>query len=294
MSPSEGSGSLANPGYGPSKESFHVDIRPISNAQVGALGSPSVQAMSERSEPGDRSTSEKKRPLADTPPNTEQVDALRRAADSLVTNERRLERSPSLGPRAERTRRKLVDSAELLFKEKGYTRTTVAEIAKCADVSLPTFYQYFSELNEIVSVIIVDFIKQSLERGLDRWDVVGTGRAGLKHLVEEFTRTYVEYVDLMELWESAKLTSPAVRALSRDYASVYNNRFEVSLSEGIAAGLVRDDLAAADMADIVTTTLEYYCYDHFVLSRQSLDDVPTAVTSLTEMIADSVRLLPSA
>jgi AcrR family transcriptional regulator len=215
---------------------------------------------------------------------------LRNAADSLVVSERRLERSPVLGPRAELTRRKLVDSASELFRTVGYANTTVADIAKHAKVSLPTFYQYFSEINDVIAVIVVDFIKESLERGLDRWDIVTSGRAGLRRLVTAYVRTYIDYADFMELWECAKLISPKIRQLSRDYASLYIHRFEGYIQEGINAGVVRNDLPANQMADVVTTTIEYYCYEHYVLSREKPDTLDATVVTISEMIADSLRM----
>lgn len=215
---------------------------------------------------------------------------LRRAAESLVVAERRLERSPVLGPRAEATRRKLVASANELFRTEGYGNTTVADIAKHARVSLPTFYQYFGELNDVVAVIVVDFIKASLERGLDRWDVVAEGREGLQRLVMAYVRTYVDYADFMELWECAKLMSPKIRALSREYTRYYVHIIEGSLQAGIDAGVVRDDLPAVQMADVTTTTLQYHCYEHFVLSREKPEDLAAEVAPLVSLLSDSLRL----
>lgn len=43
----------------------------------------------------------------------------------------------------QQTRAALVESAERLFAEKGYDKTTVADIAAAADVSTRTFFSYF-------------------------------------------------------------------------------------------------------------------------------------------------------
>src|SRR3954471_19192884 len=130
--------------------------------------------MAKRTDPAASTT--RRRPTSTKVRRDEPEADLRRAAESLVVAERRLDRSPVLGPRGEATRRKLVASATELFRTEGYANTTVPDIAKHARVSLPTFYQYFGEINDVVAVIVVDFIKASLERGLDRWDVVVEGR----------------------------------------------------------------------------------------------------------------------
>lgn len=224
----------------------------------------------------------------------DQEGDLLRAAESLVGTERRLDRSRVLGPRAERTKRKLVDASSELFRTVGYANTTVADIAKQAGVSLPTFYQYFADLNDVIAVIVVDFIKESVQRGLDRWDVVGTGPAGLARWIEAFLRTYVDYADFMELWECAKLMSPRIRALSRDYARFYVRTFESAIQEGIDASMIRDDLTAGEMAEVLVTSVEYFAYERYVLSREVPAGLDGPVATLTAMLASGLHLSAAA
>ncbi|HEY0696370.1 MAG TPA: TetR family transcriptional regulator [Micromonospora sp.] len=50
----------------------------------------------------------------------------------------------------ERTRRALVEAAIVLFDDKGYEATTIAEIAAAADVSTRTFFSYFPSKEELL------------------------------------------------------------------------------------------------------------------------------------------------
>lgn len=50
----------------------------------------------------------------------------------------------------QQTRDALVDAAALLFAEKGYDRTTVADIAAAADVSTRTFFSYFRAKEDVL------------------------------------------------------------------------------------------------------------------------------------------------
>jgi AcrR family transcriptional regulator len=211
-------------------------------------------------------------------------------AQSLATPARRLERSPELGPRAQRTRQNLIDSASQLFDEKSYASTTVVDIAERAGVSLATFYQYFKDLDAIVSVLVVDFIKASLQRGLDQWDVV-QGRAGLRDTIATFAATYVEFRSFLETWACAELINPDMRALSRNYRGVYTKRCVEYLQEGVRLGLVRDDLAVEDIADSMTTFIERSCFEHFVLDQKvSAADQEALVERLTTLWASAIEL----
>jgi AcrR family transcriptional regulator len=195
-------------------------------------------------------------------------DRLRRSVESIHTGARRVGRSQKLGPQAEATRRRLAVSARALFREQGCTRTTVAEIAARAEVSLGTFYQYFEDVHDVTALVLVDFVRASLASELDRWDSLA-GEAGLRGFLDRFLGLYVAHAELLELWETGKLVSPRLRALYQDYSRVYRARLESCVVAGVAAGLVRDDLPPARLADLLATLVERYCYEHFVLHRET-------------------------
>jgi AcrR family transcriptional regulator len=52
--------------------------------------------------------------------------------------------SPNVGPRGQRTRRKIADAALRIFAEDGYHRCSIDRITKLAGCSRVSFYQYFS------------------------------------------------------------------------------------------------------------------------------------------------------
>jgi AcrR family transcriptional regulator len=61
------------------------------------------------------------------------------------------QRTPdALGPRALRTRRRLLDSTQALLRERGLRGASVVEIARRTGTSPATFYQYFSGVEQAV------------------------------------------------------------------------------------------------------------------------------------------------
>ncbi|MGY4642873.1 TetR family transcriptional regulator [Cellulomonas sp. URHB0016] len=58
--------------------------------------------------------------------------------------------STSMTPRAAQTRRSLQTHALRMFEERGYERTTVADIAAAAGVSHMTFFRYFPTKEDVV------------------------------------------------------------------------------------------------------------------------------------------------
>jgi AcrR family transcriptional regulator len=218
-------------------------------------------------------------------PTDETEARLRRSVESINTGARRMKRSRTLGPQAEQTRRNLADSARTLFREQGYSKVTVAAIAQNANVSLATFYQYFSDVDDITALVVVDFIKASLVSELDAWDPLA-GEVGLHDFVDRFLGLYLRNAELLELWEIGKLVSTRLRALYVDYSTVYRGRLEECVRRGIDGGVLRDDLAPAELADLLATLTERYCYEHFVLlgEQEVGDGVVLLTMALTSLL----------
>jgi AcrR family transcriptional regulator len=65
----------------------------------------------------------------------------------------------------ERRRRQIADAAVRLFVEKGFHKTTTRQIARAADISIGSLYEYFTTKEDIL-YIVCDFIHTEMERGV--------------------------------------------------------------------------------------------------------------------------------
>lgn len=221
------------------------------------------------------------------------IDArVREQASALTVKERRNDaRTASLGPRAERTRKRLIDSAAELYREKGYLATAVSEIAERAGVSIPTFYQYFSDRSDIVAVLVADMVEEMLQRGVARWDP-RTGRMGLRRVVAPYVDGYYRHRDFFDLWQTVAQVDDRMRELYREYHVAYLQRFSSLLGEGVRLGLVRSDLDPTEMARAMTLLMERYCHAVFV---DDLSDPPPDCAEVTDLLtslwADAINLV---
>jgi len=225
------------------------------------------------------------------PSSSDAESRLRHTAVALQVSERRQDgRTSSIGPRAERTRRRLIDSASRLFAERGYVGTSVSDIAEDAGVSLATFYQYFAERNDIVAVLVVEVIDEMLAKGVDRWDA-RSGRLGLRRVISPYVESYDRHRDFFELWQCVTHVDRRMRQLYRDYHGAYQHRFAKYLAEGVELGLVRADLEPEGMARAMTLLMERYCYEVFVLDRPDPAPAHDDVTDLLTILwADAIGL----
>jgi len=59
---------------------------------------------------------------------------------------------------SDKVRKKIIDSASVLYAKKGFTATSIEEISEMAGVSLPVTYHYVKKKSEIMRMIMEDFL----------------------------------------------------------------------------------------------------------------------------------------
>jgi AcrR family transcriptional regulator len=63
---------------------------------------------------------------------------------------------PSLTPRGERTRARLLEAAEAVFAERGFDEASIVQITQRAGVAMGTFYLYFPSKQAIFHELVLD------------------------------------------------------------------------------------------------------------------------------------------
>jgi AcrR family transcriptional regulator len=187
-----------------------------------------------------------------------------------------------LGPKARRTRAAILRAAADVLTAKGYQRTTMADVAEAAEVSLGTVYQYFHDRADLVAGLVRALLLQQSAAADVAWRV-GEGRAGLLRVLTGFIKPYVEHPALAQVWEEVTYVDDDLAELRRSLGRVFTDSVERELRRAVTAGEIRADIDAALTAIALTGMVDRYCLVTYVLDPR--DDLPSAAAS-AEVLAD--------
>jgi len=135
----------------------------------------------------------------------------------------------------QRTRQAIIDAAFKLFAERGYERTTVADIAGAADIAPRTFFGYFAAKEDVVFFDFERVFAGLQERLTSREPgetAIDAMRAWIAAVLAE-----TDFDDPVERLQRELIrTTPALREHDRALMS----RFEAALGEAVASDLGAD------------------------------------------------------
>ncbi|MEV6315092.1 helix-turn-helix domain-containing protein [Streptomyces sp. NPDC051776] len=186
------------------------------------------------------------------------------------------------------TRAKLYEAAVTLIAEKGFSATTVDEIADRAGVAKGTVYYNFASKTELFEELLrhgVGLLTDSLQRAAD--EVVKGGgsridaldsmiRAGLVFIdrYPAFTQLYVA-----ELWRTNRAWQSTLMVVRQQAVAVVEN----VLREAVESGELNDEIdvpltAAALVGMVLVAALDWQAFQ----PERSLDDVHAALSRLLQ------------
>ena len=163
----------------------------------------------------------------------------------------------------EKKREDIVLAALAVFAEKGFSKTTIKDIAEQAGIGKGTIYEYFNDKDEIIHNSFFYFQKffefDIQETLLSEKDGASKLTAVIKSILKIINGEYGKYLDLMfDFWaEGIKGHSKNVMIseMNRFYKS-YRKLFEDILKEGVDDGSFRSDLDPLPVASIIIGMLD--------------------------------------
>jgi len=146
-----------------------------------------------------------------------------------------------------RTRASIREHALRLFRENGYQRTTVQDIAEAAEVSPSTFFRYFPTKEDVVLQDDMDVrMIEALEQQPPELGPVAAVRAAARQMFASYTGADM---DVLRETTALTLTVPEIRARALDEFA----RTIGTVADALAkrAGRPADDLAVRTAAGAI-------------------------------------------
>ncbi|MCP5059968.1 MAG: TetR/AcrR family transcriptional regulator [bacterium] len=158
------------------------------------------------------------------------------------------------------TRDAILEAAEVLFGERGFSKTTLEDVAASAEVSRPLVYRYFGDKKGLFAVVV--------ERVLREWNEVLAAEAarttpGTAHTLRlvleaclDFARTRVVMRGLLA--RDSRLALAHVGGVLERGRALLPELVQRILEDGVRRRDVRSDLAVEDMAHVISEVFMSY------------------------------------
>lgn len=178
--------------------------------------------------------------------------------------------------RGRRTRASLIKAAREVFERDGFTDSRIVDITTLAANSVGTFYTYFEDKEEILTVVLAEALDEVLEQALWATDTRAAHEplAALSSALRSFLEHYRDHVNLMLLIEQVAGIDPEFRADKRR-----RERELVRMNAEIVQGWRERGLAHFDLDPIRATSalsgmMNRIAYNSFVFGEaDSLDEL---------------------
>ena len=196
-----------------------------------------------------------------------------------------------LGPKATRTREAILAAASVRFVEHGYQRTSMADVAEAAGMSLGSVYQYFRDRADLVAALVQRNVTEDLARPATPWRVED-GVEGLRAMLGRFVTSYAEAAGLAALWEEVSFVDDQLADLRRSLTRVFEGSVVAELRRAARAGILDEARATPAVARALTAMADRWCYLSYVFDppRGAAPDPDEAARMLAELWAGALGL----
>jgi len=186
-------------------------------------------------------------------------------------------------PKNRAKRLSIAKAAERVFAKKGFHEATIADIAKMANISEATIYEYFISKEELLFSIPEEKTKQHLKKNEDILQYVQGAANKLRVLIYRHLRLYAlnpDYAKLVMLILKTNRNFLKTKAYKHIQKSA---RLTIKvLEEGIGNGEFR-----TDTKPYLLRAMIYGAIEHLVI-RNSLLGVPEDLLSLSDDITNNI------
>lgn len=131
----------------------------------------------------------------------------------------------------------LLRAAGRVFSERGYHKSTIADIAREAGVATGTVYLYVKRKEELLIMLFTRFLGSHLERTMPHVLEETTGTERLRHLIELHLGFFDKDPKLAKVFQlHLREVNPTIRAGIRPTTRAYFDLIERVVREGVHSG----------------------------------------------------------
>lgn len=182
----------------------------------------------------------------------------------------------------------IIAAALEVFAEKGYHNTTIAEVARKAEVSEATVYEYVGSKEDLLFMIPEEITKASVEQMETLLPFVKGAENRLRAVIYGYFILYKENPEysalvLLDLKHNRKFMDTEGYHMVRKAAGFILKIIE----DGIATGEFRDDIDPVLVRSMVLGTIEHIFFRWHLLERK--EELPDFVDALTEVLVAGIR-----
>ncbi len=181
------------------------------------------------------------------------------------------------------TRSRIVETAERFFREIGYQKTTVADIAKALRMSPANVYRFFDSkkaINEAVAERMLAGVEEQLEA-----IATGPGSAAerLRRLIETYHRLSVErFTDNHRMHEMVEVAMTESWAVIQAHIERTDAFFRRIVSDGVASGEFTAVTDVGVCARCAHVALIRYIHPHLLV--QCVEGQAPALSAMTNFV----------
>lgn len=178
---------------------------------------------------------------------------------------------------------KVLKAAESIFARKGFQSATIADIAKRAEVSEATIYEYFSSKEELLFAIPAQIIFEYHEKNIEILPYIQGAANKLSFLIKRHVELYAknpDYANVVML--NLKANRNFLNTDAYQIVQLSAQKYIQVIKEGIHNGEFRSDINPYLVRSMIWGTIEH------TVTRKSLLGKPNDLMPLADDIVDTI------
>lgn len=185
--------------------------------------------------------------------------------------------------RASERRQEIILTAASLFAKKGYSETTLADVAQVLKIRTTGLYYYFDSRDALVEAVLkyaADQILTQYRDGLGEFANL-TALEKLKWMIRHYIHAGGRRNDVgLAFWKIYDQVSPELRTTVMAEAKAYFDMWRIVVEEASREGSIRRDLSPGLFRQLLIGSLVWIPEWYSVEGQNSLDEIADAVIAI--------------